>query len=246
MKIWQIAIRRLRMWLFRWRGGTRYVQTFPSPPLFQAVGKLGRSHTSDHLGSLFFFAVDAQPRLMVELGTKGGESTRALLAAASITKAVLLSVDIRDCGQLALPFSEHWQFVQADDVEFGRTGFVEWCRSHSIEPKIDLLFIDTSHMREHTKKEMEAWGPHLSDHATVVFHDTSMGAGPYARLDGSVGFGYDNERGVIAEIEELLGRRYDERSFFCDFAQGYLIMHHPSCNGLAVLKRMPQPCREKA
>jgi len=95
-------------------------------------------------------------------------------------------------------------FRPSDDVEFGKTGFAEWCRSHAREPKIDLLFIDTSHLREHTKKEMEAWEPHLSDQATVLFHDTNMGAGPYARLDGSVGYGYDNERGVIAEIEELL------------------------------------------
>ncbi len=147
------------------------------------------------------------------------------------------SVDIKDYGQLALPFREHWHFVQSDDIEFGKTGFVNWCLRRSIEPKIDLLLIDTSHKYEHTKEEIEIWSPHLSNNAIMLFHDTNMGTGPYARMDGSIGFSFDNERGVIKAIEEFLGRQFDEKSFFCDFAKGYLIMHYPNCNGLTILKK---------
>lgn len=71
----------------------------------------------------------------------------------------------------------------------------------------------------------------------MIFHDTNMGLGVYGRIDGSVGIGYDNERGVIRALEEFLGRQYDEKSFFCDLAGGYLIKHYPHCNGLAVLKK---------
>jgi cephalosporin hydroxylase len=220
------------------QGGTHYGYTFYNLPLIDALGKVKhRSHISDHLGSIFFFALDARPKLMVELGTGVGESTRALLAAASITKATLLSVDTQDCGQLALPFKEHWHFVQSDDIEFGKKGFVEWCLHRSIEPKIDLLFIDTSHKYEHTKEEIEIWSPYLSNNAIMLFHDTNMGKGPYARMDGSIGFGFNNERGVMEAIEEFVGRQFGENSFFCDFAKGYLIMHYPNCNGLAILKK---------
>ena len=245
MRMRGIIVRRLKMWLFRLWGGTRYGQTFCSPPLIKGVGGARPpSPISDHLGSLFFFALDASPRLMVELGTGGGESTRVFLAAASVAGADLLSVDLKNRGQLDLPFKERWQFVQSDDVEFGKTGFVEWCRRHSLEPRIDLLFIDTSHMYEHTKEEIETWSPYLSDNAIVLLHDTYMGTGMYARMDGSIGFGYDNERGVIRAMGELVERRFDETSFFCDLAKGYLIMHHPHCNGLAVLKKYQQTTRQ--
>jgi predicted O-methyltransferase YrrM len=227
-----------RKMLFRLQGGTRYGHMFYHPVLMEVLGKAGRrSHISDHLTSIFFFALDAKARLMVELGTGAGESTRVLLAAASITGSTLLSIDVKDCRQLALPHKERWHFVQSDDVEFGDARFTEWCQRNSIEPKIDLLFIDTSHWYEHTKKELQVWCPYLSENAVMILHDTNMGPGVYGRMDGSVGIGYDNERGAIRVLEEFMGRQYDEKSFFCDFARGYLIMHYPHCNGLAVLKK---------
>ncbi len=86
------VIWRFRKLLFWLRGGTRYSHTFYNLPLIDAIGKARRqSHISDHLGTLFFFALDARPKLIVELGTDVGESTRVLLAAASITKSTLLS-----------------------------------------------------------------------------------------------------------------------------------------------------------
>jgi predicted O-methyltransferase YrrM len=175
---------------------------------------------------------------MVELGTRGGESTRALLAAASINQSTLLSVDIEDCRQDRLPFAEHWQFIQADDVVFGRERFADWGRQHGMPEKAKLIFIDTSHEYEHTKQEIAAWAPHLADRGILLFHDTNMGNGKFARMDGSISLGWDNQRGVIRAIEEFLGRQYDENSFFTDIASGYLVQHYPHCNGLTVLKRL--------
>ena len=237
--------RRFRKLLFWLRGGTHYQQDFSNPILSEALGRVTRqSHIVDHLGTLFFFALDARPKLMVELGTGAGESTRALLAAASITKSILLSVDREDCRGLDLPFKQYWHFVQSDDIEFGRTGFVGWCSSHALKPQIDLLFIDTSHWYEHTKQEIAIWGPFLSNSGTMILHDTNMGKGPYGRMDGSVGFGYDNKRGVIRAMEEYTERRYDEKLFFCDLAKGLLIMHHPHSAGLAVIKKYEFTGRE--
>ena len=237
--------RRFHEFLFWLRGGTNYGHGFYNPVLFKAVDQVPRkSPIFDHLSTLFFFALDARPKLMVELGTGPGESTRALLAAASITKSTLLSVDLKDRGGLDLPFKQYWQFVQSDDIKFGKAGFVQWCSSHALKPQIDLLFIDTSHWYEHTKQEIDIWSSFLSGNGSMILHDTNMGRGPYARMDGSIGFSYDNKRGVIRAMEELLGRQYDERSFFCDLAKGFLIMHHPHCNGLAILKKYEWTGRE--
>jgi hypothetical protein len=229
---------KLRRFLFALRGGTRYREAYCNAVLAKALeGFQERSDISDHLGSIFFFALDANPKLMVELGTRGGESTRALLAAASLTGAVLLSVDIEDCGKLNLPFSRQWSFVVADDVEFGQHGFVEWCDARGIAPTIDVLFVDTSHEYEHTRNELAVWSRHLSPRGTMMFHDTNMGAGMYSRLDGSVGIGWSNQRSVMQAIEDLVGRKYPETSFFSDLSGGYLVKHHPNCNGLTVLKK---------
>ncbi len=237
-RIIQGVLSRINQFLFWLRGGGRYGQEFYNPVLLKAIGGIPRrSHISDHLSTIFFFAVDARPELMVELGTRSGESTRVLLAAASITQSKLLSIDRDDCGGLDLPFKNHWHFVQSDDVEFGKTGFADWCAHHEMPPQIDLLFIDTSHWYEHTKKEIEIWSPFLSLDGTIILHDTNMGKGPYARMDGSIGFGYDNERGVIKLVEEMFNRSYDEKSFFSDLSKGFMIMHHPHCNGLTVLKK---------
>jgi len=225
--------------VFRLRGGRRYRQQIYHPALQKALaGDREKSDIYDHLGQLFALGVEAGPGLMVELGTRGGESTRALLAAASVNQSTLLSVDIDDCRQDSLPFAEQWRFMQADDVVFGHDRFADWCRQHGMPEKARLIFIDTSHEYEHTKQEIAAWAPHLADGGILLFHDTNMGNGKFARQDGSVSLGWDNQRGVIRAIEEFLGRRYDENSFFTDIANGYLVQHYPHCNGLTVLKRL--------
>src|SRR5688572_4578711 len=95
--------------VFRLQGRTHYQQRFYEPHLVKGILGTARTDICDHLNALFFLAMSVKPRLMVELGTRGGESTRALLSAASLSDAILLSVDINDCGKLDLPYREHWR-----------------------------------------------------------------------------------------------------------------------------------------
>jgi hypothetical protein len=71
----------------------------------------------------------------------------------------------------------------------------------------------------------------------MIFHDTNMGKGIYARTDGSVAFGWDNNRGVMRAIENMVGRRYNENYYFYDFTKNYLLIHYPYSNGLTIVKR---------
>jgi len=181
--------------------------------------------------------LEAKPKLIVELGTRGAESTRSLLAAASLSKATLLSIDILDCGNIELPFRNNWNFVKADDIEFGRSHFVKWCLNKHIDPMIDVLFIDTSHEYNHTKNEIDIWSRYLAKNGVMIFHDTNMGKGVFSRTDGSIDFGWDNNRGVIRAIEDFVDCHYNEKSFFYDYKKDFLIIHYPYSNGLTILKR---------
>lgn len=239
------AVRQLRP--HRWRASC------PNPVLAEALGRWADSPADihDHLGVLFAEAVAARPRLIVELGTRGGVSTRALLAAAESADAHLLSVDVEDCSSADIPprFAARWSFERADDIAFSGEPFAAFCASRGHPAAAEVIFVDTSHRYEHTRAELAHWLPRLAPGGVMMFHDTHMGAGWYRRLDGVVSRGWNNERGVIRAIEEQLGRRYDERTYFSDLvvseAWGEIVVQHsPWSSGFTVLRRIaPAPSR---
>jgi hypothetical protein len=193
-----------------------------------------RTDISDHLLTLYAEAVEMRPKVIVELGTRGGESTRVLLKAAERCSGTLVSVDIVDCSDTVS--SNRWVFVKSDDVEFGQN-WPEWSRRHGLPETVNFLFIDTSHQYEHTLKEIGTWFPRLAPHAKAAFHDTNMRT-LYRRRDGSIGPGWNNQRGVIRAIESYLGVGIDERQDFCGVIDGWFIKHDPICNGLTILRRL--------
>ena len=204
-------------------------------------GRPAESDISDHLPTIFADIVSARPSLVVELGTRGGESTKTILAAASHSDARVLSVDIDDCKGVAVAdaLKARWEFIQDDDVAFGRDRFRGWCAQRGVAPSIDVLFIDTSHLYEHTVAEIAEWERYVPPGGIVLFHDTNLRR--TARTVGNklLDFGWDNERGVIRAIEEFLGQRYDENAFFVDTRKGWLVRHHPNNYGLTLLRRLP-------
>ncbi len=101
---------------------------------------------------------------------------------------------------------------------------------------IDVLFIDTSHLFEHTHSEITAWFPFLSSRAKVFFHDTNLKR-VYFRKDGSMGIGWNNGRGVIRAVERYLNRTFNERANLVDFSPGWLVRHFPYCAGFTILEK---------
>lgn len=220
----------------------RWRLSAPHPVMAEAVGRWvdAPSDIHDHLGLMFAEAVASRPRLIVELGTRGGVSTRALLGAAEVSDATVLSVDIEDCSgiDIAERFRSRWRFARADDVAFAGAPFETFCAEHGLPPRADVILVDTSHRYEHTRDEIAAWVPRLAPRGVMLFHDTNMGDGWFRRLDGVVDRGWDNQRGVIRAIEEFLGRRYDERSYFTDVVGGFAVQHAPWSSGFTVLRRL--------
>jgi cephalosporin hydroxylase len=106
--------------------------------------------------------------VVVELGTRGGVSTAALLAAVEKVGGVLTAVDIKP-GKLPFTISAHPQFrlLEGDDIEL----------SDQI-PECDVLFVDTSHHYGHTLAELAAYMPKVR--RLAMFHDTSVAEPEYA------------------------------------------------------------------
>jgi cephalosporin hydroxylase len=195
-----------------------------------------RTDISEHLPTLFVEAVRSRPELIVELGVRGGESTFALERAARRCGEIpIVSVDIEDCESVS--HYSNRTFVKMDDIAFARQ-FPSWRAERNLPDRIGFLFIDTSHLYEHTVEEIKHWFPLLAPRATVCFHDTNMWW-LNMRRDWTLGTGWSNKRGVIRAIEEYLGTRYNEKAQFADYRKGWLVQHYPNCSGLTILSRNP-------
>ena len=134
---------------------------------------------------------------------------------------------------------ETWHFVRKEDVMFA-SEFAEWCKANRTNFPIDVLFIDTSHLFEHTLKEFQSWFPFLAANAKVILHDTNMNV-LYRRRNGTMGVAWNNDRGVIRALEVFLGRKFDETTDFIDYHKGWLIKHYHHSLGLTILQRFEPP-----
>ncbi|MCK5686522.1 class I SAM-dependent methyltransferase [bacterium] len=193
-----------------------------------------KTDINDHLKTIFYESITHRPESIVELGTRGGASTFVYERVAKMCGSTLLSVDIDDCSSVCN--WEDWKFVKSDDIKFAAE-YPEFCKKNKLKEKIDLLFIDTSHEYEHTKLEIKHWFPFLADNAKVIFHDTNLQKYFYHK-DGSIGFGWNNHRGVIRAIEEHFNTTLDEEIDFICIKKGFIIRHESFCNGLTVLQKL--------
>jgi cephalosporin hydroxylase len=194
---------------------------------------LKQTDICDHLENLFLECLGIYPRLIVELGCGDGESTFVLERVAKLWQAPLVSVDINDRREVGTYAGR--LFIQSDDIELAKRS-PSWCEQRNIPSLIDLLFVDTSHVYEHTVQEIDCWFPLLAPRCKVIFHDTNLRE-VFVRKDGSTGRGWDNERGVIRAIEERFRTSFDENANFTVETDGWLIRHFAHCNGLMVMDR---------
>ncbi len=105
---------------------------------------------------------------VIELGTRSGVSTIAWLYALE-GRGRLTSVDIDPVPPIGE--YEHWTFIQGDDMD------------PAVQAQLapaDIVFIDTSHLYDHTIAELNAYLPLVKPGGRIVCHDTQL-----RRPDGS-------------------------------------------------------------
>lgn len=102
----------------------------------------------------------------VEVGTRGGVSTAALLGGVELRGGRLVSIDIDDCSG---HFAGHplWAFVQADSTD-PRT--VRLLQEADALPA-DVLFLDSLHTYEHVSAELALWGDQVVPGGVILVHD---------------------------------------------------------------------------
>lgn len=101
---------------------------------------------------------------VVELGTRGGASTQALLAGVERRGGRVLSIDVDDCAAVAQGHPQ-WAFLRGSSTD-PRT--VEMAQRW--EP-VNLLFVDTEHTTEQVEAELTLWEPRVAPGGTICVHD---------------------------------------------------------------------------
>ena len=105
--------------------------------------------------------------VIAEFGTRTGESTAAFLAGAAASGGHVWSIDV---GPVTVPGwwqdTGLWSFLTADDMSEAAAAW--------LPDELDILFIDTSHLYDHTLAELRAYVPRVRPGGMVLCHDTEM------------------------------------------------------------------------
>ena len=155
--------------------------TYPGASMMDAICRAAPGDIRHRLWTLYWLARMQCSRpestgIVVELGTRLGDSTRAFLAASLDLRDVVMiySYDIENVKDavmrrtqelgLQLLLSGAWVFGHMDSVKAGR----HWTEKST---PADLVFVDTDHLFETTRQEIAVWSPHVRVGGCMVFHD---------------------------------------------------------------------------
>jgi predicted O-methyltransferase YrrM len=125
------------------------------------------SDIQDHLPFLHETARVVPRCRVLELGTRWGTSTAALLAAVDRADGHLWSVDIQPPKVPAWwADTGRWTVIVGDDLDPAVQA--------DLPAEVDVLFIDTSHAYQHTLDELRAYVPRVRPGGVALLHDTEL------------------------------------------------------------------------
>jgi cephalosporin hydroxylase len=184
---------------------------------------------SSHLENMYTYTSNMKPSIIVECGVSAGESSGIFSIVNKELGSKVFGVDI-GVGLSVYSTIHNGTFIHMDDCLYADTYKKEYGAN------IDVLFIDTSHLYDHTKKEIEKWFPLLSKKALVMFHDTNLDGSGYNRSNGTRGENWNNNRGVIRAIEEFFNSSFNEKTDFSGSCvvgnDKWVYKHNTICNGM--------------
>lgn len=159
-----------------------------------------------HLPTLVEMVHELHASHVIELGTRTGVSTVAFLHALRATEGRLTSVDIDERPDIGE--HERWEFVQGDDLD---PDVVEQL------DEADIVFIDTSHLYEQTRRELNTYRWLVRPGGLMVLHDTEL---------------FRPETAQVGEPPFPVRKAIDE--FIAE--TGFAFKNFTGCNGLGVIQ----------
>ena len=200
------------------------------------------SDISDHLSFLFSTCLAKRPNTILELGTRGGESTRAFQAYCRIHSKRGISIDLDPAPSWLN--SEFWTHFQNDDLVIGQQlhSKGQWPDFSKLEP-LDLIFLDSSHEYEHTLNEIKLFWPLLQHGGIFLFHDTNLTDSTTRKISGNPNVGWDNKAGVSRAIEDFFGIKINWQALVSVGQSGSDpqafsgLSHFPWNNGMTIISK---------
>ena len=161
----------------------------------------------EHLPTFLDLVDRMQATRVIELGTRTGVSTIAWLYALEQTGGHLWSVDLD--SKPPIGDHPHWTFIQGDDESDEVLT--------QLPAEVDIVFLDTSHWYENTKRELELYLSSVRKGGLIVCHDTELPV-PEGSPAGQVPFP------VKRAVEEFTTKH------------GFRWFNLPNCWGLAIIE----------
>jgi len=158
----------------------------------------GHGSIKAHLLILYSIVIGYKPGVIVEIGMKHGDSTKALLLAAKEVSAPVHSID---CGVYSIDCIDYPGTIK----EIESLGLSKWhffIKGYSEivgrkwEHPIDILLIDAGHHYEEHKLGFDVWYPKVKSGGIILIHDIDSDK-PHLRIEGHKHF----TREILPEYE---------------------------------------------
>lgn len=114
--------------------------------------------------TIFEIVKESKPEVVFEIGVRGAQSTRTILAALQENeKGILYSCDIKDYSDRVIPkeLKERWNFKVMPSGDYVK----EWKLS------IDILIIDGAHDYDNAKLDFHNYSPFVKPGGLILLHD---------------------------------------------------------------------------
>ena len=155
--------------------------------------------------------------ILVDLGVRYGVSSYVMLYKSTENRNKVYGIDIDNQVNKLVTQNPNYTFIQSDSVIEGK----EW----NPELKIDMIFIDTLHIKEQVLRELKVWFPHLKNDALLVFHDTNW---PEGKKDFYNGKHWGRPEEAVLEFFEI-NSLFEENDYF-------KVNHYPESWGMTFVK----------
>lgn len=155
--------------------------------------------------------------IFVDLGVRYGVSSFILLTDSEKNNNYVYGVDLANFVLPEVIQHPRYSLILNDSITTGK----EW----DAEKKVDILFVDTLHIKEQVLCELYYWYPKLSNNALIVFHDTNW---PIDKKDYYKGQYWERPEEAIKDFFELIDLNYED--------QNIKVEHYPESWGMTFVQ----------